>query len=389
MRVLLVGPATPGGEGAYMSLLRSHPPSGIDYSSVGGFHAGGPGVRCDVPWEVALNRLLRPRAIPDMGFRALRLRASFDLVHVHAHPARIARLGRTPVVMSEGSSSAVYLGDYLGWDEDRLDRGFRRSRRLYRALGVRDRLLALERVTRVYVFSEWARRLNVRWGADPAKLEVLPPGFPAPAPPERTEGEIFSFLFVGTDFERKGGFDVVEAFARVVREHPHARLVVAGSDPWQRNPDRAIHSWVGDDRRRRVLAQLEQLERKGLARQEPLVDTAVLQRSLYPSADAFVMPTLAEGFGFTNVEAMSYALPVVSSRVGPIPEVVEHERAGLLVAAGDVDALTDAMGRLVADPPLARRLGEAGREIFLARHTLERFQERLGAFYRDALEQPL
>ena len=181
MRVLLVGPSGRGGEGVYLSMLRSHPPVSVRYVPVGGFHVGGDGAPCNVPWEIALNRLVRPITIPDMGFRALRLRNSFDLVHSHAHPVHLTGLGDTPLVMSEGSSSAVYLGEYLGWDANRLAAGFRRTRRIYRVLGVHDRLLALDRVTRAYVFSNWARQVNLRWGADPDKLEVVPPGFPVPA----------------------------------------------------------------------------------------------------------------------------------------------------------------------------------------------------------------
>jgi glycosyltransferase involved in cell wall biosynthesis len=385
MRALLIGPAIRGGEGAYMDLLRSHPPDGVDYTSTGGFHTGAPGVHCNVVLEAALNRLVHPRVIPDMGFRALRIRDGFDLVHVHAHPIRLAHIGTTPLVMSEGSSSAVYLGDYLGWDEDRLEKGFRRARRTYRALGIRDRLLALERVSRVYVFSDWARRLNVRWGADEQKLDVVAPGFPTPDPVVRSDRDTFTFLFVGTDFERKGGFDVVEAFDRLSREAEGVRLVVAGSDPWTRNPDRALHSWVGDERRARVLAKFEELRRRGLAEHLPLVPAEMLRGSLYPAADAFVMPTLAEGFGFTNVEAMSYGLPVVSSTVGPIPEVVAEGRTGLLVPPGDVDRLTGAMGRLAEDHALARRLGDAGRDVFMESYTIERFRRDLTAVYRRAL----
>ena len=98
------------------------------------------------------------------------------------------------------------------------------------------------------------------------------------------------------------------------------------------------------------------------------------------------MPTLAEGFGFTNVEAMSHGLAVVSSRVGPIPETVDHERTGLLVSPGDVDALAQAISRLAATPELARSMGDRGRKDFLDRYTIERFRQRLAAFYRRALE---
>ena len=55
-------------------------------------------------------------------------------------------------------------------------------------------------------------------------------------PGRATDADEFTFLFIGTDFERKGGFDVVEAFDRMAGDHPAARLVLVGSDPWERNP---------------------------------------------------------------------------------------------------------------------------------------------------------
>jgi glycosyltransferase involved in cell wall biosynthesis len=368
-----------------MDLIRAHPPDGVSYTSTGDFHTGAPGARSAAVWERGLNQLVRPRAVPDMGFRAFRVNGDFQLVHVHAHPVHLSGLGERALVMSEGSSNAVYLGDYLGWDDERIGAAYARTRRAYRALRIHDRLLALDRVDRAYVFSDWARALNVRWGADESKLDVVPPGFPTPDPVDREGRSTFTFLFVGTDFERKGGFDVIEAFDRVARELEHVRLVVAGSDPWTPNPDRLIHSWVGDERRRRVLALFEELRAGGRIEHLPLVPAGTVRESLYPAADAFVMPTLAEGFGFTNVEAMSFALPVISSTVGPIPEVIVDGQTGVLVAPGDIDGLAAAMGSLAADPGRAATMGQAGREAFHSRFTIDDFRARLAQVYRRAL----
>jgi glycosyltransferase involved in cell wall biosynthesis len=280
----------------------------------------------------------------------------------------------------------VYLGDYLGWDEARLARGLRRARRLYRALGVADRLLALERVTAAYVFSAWARAVNVRWGADEAKLEVIPPGFPTPPAVERDGRDTFTLLFVGGDFERKGGFEVIEAFAQAVHELPSLRLLLAGSDPEARNPDRLVHGWVSERRRRDALERLDGLEREGLARRAAWIGRDELLADVYPRADAFVMPTHAEGFGFTNVEAMSFGLPVITSTAGPAREIVSDGRTGVLVAPGDVDGLRDAMLQLGGDEPTARRMGEAARADFLDRFTIGRFRAALGGLYRRVLE---
>lgn len=383
-RVLLVGPRGHGGEEVYLRAIVDSPPDGVQYALAGSFHEGAPGAPCRRLEEVLLNRLVHPFVIPDIGFRALALRGGFDLVHVHAHPVRLERRGRTPLVMSEGSSSAVYLRDYLGWSDERLERAYARARRVYRALGIHDRLLNLERVTRAYVFSRWARDINVRWGADPAKLDVVYPGFPTPEPVDRRGRDTFTFLFVGTDFERKGGFEAVEAFAEVAGRRPEARLMLVCPDPSLPNPDRAVHSWVAPGRRERVLALLREMERAGRAGRRPLLPQRTLYAEAYPASDAFVMPSRAEGFGFTNVEALSFGLPVVSSTVGAIPETVDHGRTGLLVPPGDVAALASAMERLLADPAAARRLGEAGRADFLARFTRERFRAALARVYREA-----
>jgi glycosyltransferase involved in cell wall biosynthesis len=383
-RILLVGPRGHGGEEVYVRTILENPPAGVEYVPAGSFHEGAPGAPCRRVEEVLLNRLVHPLVIPDMGFRALALRERFDLVHVHAHPVRLARRGRTPLVMSEGSSSAVYLQDYLGWSDARLERAYARARRVYRALGIHDRLLNLERVSRAYVFSRWARDLNVRWGADPAKLDVVYPGFPSPDPVDRRGRETFTFLFVGTDFERKGGFEVVEAFAEVAGRRPEARLMLVCPDPSFSNPDRAVHSWVAPERKERVLARLQEMEKAGKAVRRPLLPQPALFAEAYPAADAFVMPSHAEGFGFTNVEALSFGLPAVSSTVGAIPETVDSGRTGLLVPPGDVAALASAMEGLLADPARARRLGDAGRADFLARFTRDRFRAELARVYRAA-----
>jgi glycosyltransferase involved in cell wall biosynthesis len=385
VRTLLLGPEGHGGEEVYVQTLLDNPPPQVEYVRIGGFHKGGPGAACRVVEEVLLNRVLHPWAIPDMGFRALALTPGhFDLVHVHAHPVRLTGLGKTPLVMSEGSSSAVYLRDYLSWDEPRLSRAFSRSRRMYRACGIHDRLLNLDRVNRAYVFSNWAREINIRWGADAEKMDVVYPGFPTPTLGPVSPRDHFTFLFIGTDFERKGGFEVIEAFETVASEHPDARLLLVCPDPALRNPDRAMHSWVSDARRARALQVVARLQAEGRLERRDLAPREVVYREIYPRADAFVMPTHAEGFGFTNAEALSFALPVISSRVGAVGEVVDDGVTGLLLEPGDVESLAAAMTSLLVDPTRARAMGTAARAAFLERFTLDRFRQALGRVYARA-----
>jgi glycogen(starch) synthase len=275
----------------------------------------------------------------------------------------------------------------LNWDDRRVARGYSRARRVYGRLGIHDRLLNLRRVSRAYVFSSWARDVNVRWGADAMKLEVVYPGFPTPAPVDTSGRREVRFVFVGADFERKGGFEVVEAFAMVAARHPDARLVLVSPDPRAGHPDRAIHSWVPPARREEVLRSLDQMEGSGLVTRHPLLDRSVLYEKIYPAADVFVMPSRAEGFGFTNVEALSFGVPVISSRVGAIPEVVDHGMTGLLVPPGDVPSLASAMEEMAGERSLICRMGKAARATFLARFTLDHLRTRLGGVYRRAIQE--
>jgi glycosyltransferase involved in cell wall biosynthesis len=386
MNVLLIGPSGHGGEGIYVNALEADPPTGVDYDVSADFHRSARHAHCLIGREVALNRLVHRLAMPDIGMRALSLDPGYDLVHVHAHPVYLRGLRDTPLVMSEGSCSAVYLGDYLGWSKRHLASAYARSRRLYRAVSVHDRLLALSAVRRVYVFSQWAREINIRWGADPAKLSVIYPGFDIPVLPQRPTQRPFTFLFVGTDFERKGGYDVVEAFARLSAEIEDVRLLLAGFDPHMPNPDLQRHAWVSPSRRAAVSELLSGLIAGGRAKLIGPVSHEHMVADVFPAADAFVMPTLAEGFGFVLVEAMSFALPVITSDVGPAREIVDPGRTGTIVPPANVQNLTEAMGRLATHPGLASELGRAGRERFLRQFTRERFRDELGKLYREAVE---
>jgi len=105
---------------------------------------------------------------------------------------------------------------------------------------------------------------------------------------------------------------------------------------------------------------------------------------LLPEAAVSVLPSLSEGLSNSLLESMASGVPVVAARVGGNPEIVEHDVSGLLVPERDSAALAGAIGRLLQDPRLATRLGEAGRgrvaELFSMERSLgevERFYERL------------
>ncbi len=85
------------------------------------------------------------------------------------------------------------------------------------------------------------------------------------------------------------------------------------------------------------------------------------------------------------MEAMASGLAVVATRVGGVPEVIEHEHSGLLVEAGSARALADAITQLHANPALRKRLGAQARDIIEQRFEIATAVERRARLYRELL----
>lgn len=103
----------------------------------------------------------------------------------------------------------------------------------------------------------------------------------------------------------------------------------------------------------------------------------------YDRADIFALPSFAEGVPVALMEAMAKEIPVVSTRITGIPELIEHDVGGLLTAAADVDGLCDALRRLLSDAALRRRLGVGGRRAVLERYTLESSVDGMLRFFGE------
>lgn len=101
----------------------------------------------------------------------------------------------------------------------------------------------------------------------------------------------------------------------------------------------------------------------------------------FSAADVFVVPSVADHFPYTVLEAMACGVPVVASRVGGIPEQVEHEVTGLLVPPSDSAALGQAIVSLLAQPAKAVGMGMAGRERVEALFSMDAFVARYEEIY--------
>lgn len=101
--------------------------------------------------------------------------------------------------------------------------------------------------------------------------------------------------------------------------------------------------------------------------------------------DVFALTSKTEGLPLVLLEAMATELPIVSSAVGGIPDIVQHDKTGFLFEAGGREALTRQLVRLLGAPGLARRVGVAGRRAIVASHSVDRMAESYEALYRDVI----
>ena len=149
---------------------------------------------------------------------------------------------------------------------------------------------------------------------------------------------------VGRLSRQKGHRYLLEAFPRVLGRWPDARLLIVGHD---------------DERLRPELQALAQ--RLGIG-ERVLLPGYMEGAEAMEAMDLFALPSLWEGFGLVMLEAMRAGLPVVASRVGSLPEIVEEGETGLLVPPADSEGLASAVLRVLDTPERGRALGARGRE---------------------------
>jgi glycosyltransferase involved in cell wall biosynthesis len=272
-------------------------------------------------------------------------RERYDIIHIHwpfplalfgwaAQRARPARLVTTfyGVELRWVKTAMPFFRGFLGW-------AARRS----------DAVVAISS----YTATELRELVDI-------PIEVIPYTTSLPEPEPRPTGRDGTgpVLFVGRLVERKGVAQALEAIARLGPDGP--RLEIVGEGP-----------------ERPALAELA--KRLGVADRVVFrgrISAPELQAS-YARAAVCVLPSVqdargdTEGLGVVLLEAMNHGTPVVASRIGGIPDIVEDGVSGLLVPPADVDALAAAVRRVLSDPALARRLGEGGR-----RRLHERFSWR-------------
>lgn len=313
-----------------------------------------------------LHPLADPRAAGELA-RIIRA-GGFDVVHAHGFKAGF--VGRLAAWRAGGRPIVVTVHNHVLSRTDTSAAARWRYRVVERALsGLVSRYIA--------VSDSIARELTAGFGLPAGKVVTIHNGIdtaPFLAPQDRVAAraalgvaEGAQVVGVAARFSaQKGLRHLVAAVPELVRRRPGIRVVIGGSGPLERSlREQAVALGVADA----ILwpGQIADMPR------------------FLAALDVYVSPAETEAFGLGLIEAGAAGVPVVATRVGGVPEVVLDGDTGLLVAAGDPQALAAAVLALLGDAKTAARLAAAGRARAASSFSPERMVDATLAVYLDAL----
>ncbi len=218
-------------------------------------------------------------------------------------------------------------------------------------------------------WSQWAKDSLVRDYAVPAeKISVIHPGinlqlWAPPADCQKAEDTI-KILFVGGDLGRKGGHELLAAFDQLQKQRapgtPQLELHLVTQNP--------------------VPEQAQVFPHYGL---KP--NTTELKQ-LFFTADIFCLPTHGDCLPMVLAEAGAASLPIVSTRVAGIPELVKEGENGFLISPNDIHGLVNALHKLIEDPQMRQSMGLKSRQIVSAEHNVEQNARQLAGILRHVID---
>lgn len=208
-------------------------------------------------------------------------------------------------------------------------------------------------------------RDNIRQIAPNANIAVIPNAVRLPRLNPKKPNSIVQLTFLGLIGQRKGVFDLLKVFNRLIHDGYNLRLSIGGNGDVEGLVNRVKElDLLGSVR---YCGWLSDQERDLLLRM----------------TDIFVLPSYAEGMPMSILEAMAYSVPVVSTLVGGIPELVLDGETGFLIRPGDLGALYQKIKLLIQNKDLRKEFGRKGRLLIKSKHNIHVVSQKINTIYNS------
>ena len=356
LRVIMLGPATSvrGGVSAVVgSILAALPPDGPEVRYIA-THVDGP-------------KPLKALVAMVGGLRLLGALLFWRPQIVHLHTASYASFGRKSALAAVARLFRRRLIIHVhGAQFDLFFKGASPAIQsaVRRTLAGADLVIALSDTWRGKL-ARMAPKARIRVLPNPVAADDFAPL--AEGRPDVPEGG-GTVLFLGAFGKRKGIFDLIEAMASIVRERPDVVFELGG--------DQAVEE---------VERRIEERDLSENVRMLGWV-TGGEKLATFARAHVYVLPSYHEGLPIGVLEAMAAGLPVVTTPVGGIPEVVKDRVNGFLISPGDVRALASSLLRLLGDDVLRRKMSATNVEFVRSRHDAGLVARTLVKWYHEVAE---
>ena len=209
------------------------------------------------------------------------------------------------------------------------------------------------------------QHLISRLRLDPSTVQTIPTGVDCDrfAPASTKQAQFFTVGIVATLRSWKGHSYLIDALPELP---DHVELLVVGDGP-------------------QMESLREQVALGGLESRVSFTGHVDDPAPYFTQMDAFCLPSYAnEGVPQALLQASACALPIITTDAGGIPDLIEHENNGLVVAKKSHRALAEGIERLLSAPTLARQLGHTAREVVLKKHSMAQMTEKMHALYQLA-----
>jgi glycosyltransferase involved in cell wall biosynthesis len=222
---------------------------------------------------------------------------------------------------------------------------------------------------RIIVLSEqWKIWLTNKWPALEEKIAVIYNPCPIVQNNKNTNSKSKTIVYAGILNSRKGYSDLIDAFALVAKHNSDWNLIFAGNGEIEKAKKQVNKHQIH-----------KQVTFKGWVKGEQ-------KDELYRSASIFCLPSYAEGFPMAVLDAFAYGLPVVTTPVGGLPDVLIHKSNAMVFQPGDITDLANNIQELISNVDIRKKLSEASFLLSQETFNIERISRQINGLYENLSE---